>query len=1175
MRTSAIRCAGKESGILRLACIFIAALVFSSLLQAQTYAFRSEAFAYDTPSASAGTAVWHTSGSSPACTGAPDGDDDWYDTSFPDGFKFRFAGVTYDKVRIYANGILAFGDDVSGFHRTYVPTALPAAAPTSQTGCPRGVPQRIMLAYWTDIVAGTANSTSGASLRHELLGAGSNRRFVISWVNVKLFGKTARFNFQIVLWESATSNDGEFSFRYSSGSSTGSGATVGVQVSSTDYTQYAFNQAFIDTTNGSAIRWYPIAVSPAQVGEYRLDEAGGWPSSPTAGERVIDSSGTGHAGQRIGISTTAPSGLAAAKICAGATVASNTANTAISAIDLRQTPADIGTSGSITFWYRSTDAWSAATAKTLFDGTTVAGTPFHLTKLSGGALRFSLSDSAGTVRTLDTAAQTFAANTWVHVGVSWFILPGTNQTVVQIFVNGVRLAFARSTTNGTLNASLGTLYFGDNRTSGVSASNGSPNSAYGDIDEIRLYNFDISAGQALRDMNLTRANCSPLDHFYILHAGSGSVCQVNRVTIRAHDINHNPVALVGSVMSISATPAVGSWAVSGATGSLTNTGSGAASYIWNNESEIILSYSTTQSGNVSFAVVSGGISENSGSSDAAHDQQMSVGSCVSSFNACEISSPACDPSVSGYQRLFTKLAGTAFSLDAVALKANGTLESGFSGALTLDFLANTSTGVALDANNCPVTSSATVSGGSITFASGRARSSSVTIPDAYRDVRARLSCSSAVCGSAITACSTDNFAVRPVAFTITANLGGAKLQAGQTFAMTADSGAGAQYAGTPLIDTGRFKDHNDNSIGTLVGSFPATATGSSTGNFAYHDVGTISPQTDAVTDASYTSVDSGSGDCVSGSASNIASAGKFGCNIGSTAAGPFGRFYPDHFTYTASLSTTCSGFAYMDQPSISLALSLEARSANETVTQRYTAGYGFLGAAGITGDNAGSVVDLARLSPALPAATWSSGKVTMSSSSLAFTRAAAPDGAYDAFALKAAVTSEPDGVAISGTTLSSSIKVRHGRLRLSNRYGSEKADLLLPVQAEYWTGKSWAVNALDSCTTLAANNVVLSGGISANTTASPLTIAAGLGSLRLLKPSPASTGSVDVAIHLGSAGSDLSCLGTHGGTGAQKPWLRSRNGSCAATYDRDPAARATFGIYAPETRKRVHVREMF
>ena len=31
----------------------------------------------------------------------------------------------------------------------------------------------------------------------------------------------------------------------------------------------------------------------------------------------------------------------------------------------------------------------------------------------------------------------------------------------------------------------------------------------------------------------------------------------------------------------------------------------------------------------------------------------------------------------------------------------------------------------------------------------------------------------------------------------------------------------------------------------------------------------------------------------------------------------------------------------------------------------------------------------------------------------------------------------------------------------------------------------------------------------------------------------------------------------------------------AATADRDPAARASFGIYSPETRKTVHARELF
>ena len=63
---------------------------------------------------------------------------------------------------------------------------------------------------------------------------------------------------------------------------------------------------------------------------------------------------------------------------------------------------------------------------------------------------------------------------------------------------------------------------------------------------------------------------------------------------------------------------------------------------------------------------------------------------------------------------------------------------------------------------------------------------------------------------------------------------------------------------------------------------------------------------------------------------------------------------------------------------------------------------------------------------------------------------------------------------------------------------------------------------------------------------------------------------------LGATTTDQSCLAAHPATtGAALPWLRSQQGSCAATWDRDPAARASFGIYAPETRKTLHVREIF
>ena len=92
-----------------------------------------------------------------------------------------------------------------------------------------------------------------------------------------------------------------------------------------------------------------------------------------------------------------------------------------------------------------------------------------------------------------------------------------------------------------------------------------------------------------------------------------------------------------------------------------------------------------------------------------------------------------------------------------------------------------------------------------------------------------------------------------------------------------------------------------------------------------------------------------------------------------------------------------------------------------------------------------------------------------------------------------------------------------------------------------------------------------------------MVLANGSGLIPLAAPTPAGSSlSLDLAINLGSTSTDQSCQPSHpASTGAAKPWLRGQNGSCAATADRDPSARASFGIYSPETRKTVHVREIF
>lgn len=1168
---------------------------------AQTYAYRSEPFAYDTPSGSAATVAWHTSSPSPACTGYPNGDDDWADVAFPSGFVFTFGGVAYSQVRVYSNGILAFGNDVSGFHRKYTPQALPATAGSTYSGCPTANPVRIMLAYWIDIVAGTANSTAGASVRYELLGTAPNRRFVISFVNVKLYNQTARYNFQIVLRESSSGTNGEFSYRYTSGSSNGLNATVGVQLDSSDFTEFSFNQAFIDTSTGTAIRWYPTSVSPSQVGEYRLDESVGWSSPPSPEEVVIDSSGADRQGRRVasGSGIPYPLSLPVARVCAGANINLNSSNAEISAIDLGQGPSDVGNAGSLTFWYRNNAQWSANTTRTLFDSTTQASRPFFLSKVRSGSnsiLRFALTDSSGDVQTLNTGTQNHAANTWVHVGVSWFLRAGSNQSVMQIFVNGQRAAFMRFTSSGALHGSLSSIYFGDNRTSGVTPSNGSPNSADGAFDEIRVYDFDISPPQALRDMGISRSNCSPLNHFQIDHAGTGNTCQPVSVTFSAHDMNHYPVTLVGSSMSITATSGNGSWEAQSATGTLTDLGSGSATYVWNGESEIVLRYRGTVTGTVNFNVNSGGVRENSGSAGGGHDPDLVLTGCLSGFNACEVSTPRCVPTVPpamSYGALYTKLVGTVFNLDGVALKDDGLLESGFSGEVSVDLLANHSTGVVLGTDNCPVSQDAVINAGTVQFADGRAVVTGVNVNSAYRDVRVRFSCSTAVCGEAKTFCSLDNFAIRPSGFSsvisthANADTAGASatntpvVKAGADFSLSASSVAG--YNRQPKIDQDKVQPHSGGVSGSVGGAFGNAdpVTGVATGaTFNYSEVGYFRFDAYGVYDDDFAQVDIDQGHCTN-DFSNVAMGGRYGCKFGNTVATDyFGRFIPDRFGLVTGALTNryalacspASSFTYVGEP-FATEFVLRALNVAGATTVNYAgghakfdlgswAGFNFLGNAGV----------LVAADP--PAGSWVSGEAAVSAHH-AVSRPASPVSPYLSYQVSA-LPSYADGgetVALQSRSVvhTGSTEIRFGRLRLSNTFGSEKSALKVPVEAQYWGNQSWIKNDADSCTSFAASAMaVTKTPLSLSTTPGALAaLSGGSGWITLSAPGAGNVGRVRLCLDLGSD-NGVSCDAVSAGA----PWLQSR-WTQGGAFNNDPSAIATFGIYEAERRKAVHVRELF
>lgn len=297
-------------------------------------------------------------------------------------------------------------------------------------------------------------------------------------------------------------------------------------------------------------------------------------------------------------------------------------------------------------------------------------------------------------------------------------------------------------------------------------------------------------------------------------------------------------------------------------------------------------------------------------------------------------------------------------------------------------------------------------------------------------------------------------------------------------------------------------------------------------------------------------------------------------------AGAVGAFTPDHFDVTVTPACGPS-FSYAGQP---FTVALAARNALNLTTVNYDGGSRLSpayakqhtlsdgGALGL--GSFGSTATVALGNFVLGLATVNTPTYTYSS------KLGAP-------ATLIVRTTDSDSISSAGAT-EGSMPLRSGRLRISNAFGPQASALALAVEAQYWSGKSWIKNSLDSCTSIPSaavarfNPLTPSGATSGamNNTASAIPVASGAGTLTLSAASPAAAGSLDLAINLGSTTSDAACssVARPASTGAALPWLRSQYGSaggCGSAWDRDPSARASFGIFSPETRKSIHAREIF
>jgi hypothetical protein len=502
----------------------------------------------------------------------------------------------------------------------------------------------------------------------------------------------------------------------------------------------------------------------------------------------------------------------------------------------------------------------------------------------------------------------------------------------------------------------------------------------------------------------------------------------------------------------------------------------------------------------------------------------------------------------------TKVAGSAFALDIVALDLDGSsLLPGYAGSVTVELLDAGNDAGALDPFGCRSSWTALQSFGPLDFSASDQGRRALTLGygNLLRVARVRV----VDTATGIGGCSVDTFAIRPAEFAVQASHDGPTTagtlqaldeigtggththRAGQPFtvratARAASGSALSAYTGSPILSVQSTIEGTQ--AGTLIpGSWSGTGTRRTDGA-RYTEAGTFNLQ---VTDSIFADVDADD---------TTLSQREFSGTVG------VGRFTPDHFRLvsrnTPSFQPACGTFGYVGQP-----FDYESDAAPEAIVEAVNA------AGGRTLNYEGELAKLpSNLGPSIYRAVNGSGasvsldaaavpspdnavigqgggtaRITWRSQArLAVVRTATPIAPFDLeIELQAAHLQDADGVlyadpaadplkfgvaaAGGGIAFTGGGKQqRYGRLFVRNAYGPETLPLNVVYGVERYAGTTtgFGSNLADSCTLPGA--VTLADGIAASTSVQSISapVVAGQGVIRLAPPAGAQTGTLDVKL---------------------------------------------------------------
>jgi MSHA biogenesis protein MshQ len=616
-------------------------------------------------------------------------------------------------------------------------------------------------------------------------------------------------------------------------------------------------------------------------------------------------------------------------------------------------------------------------------------------------------------------------------------------------------------------------------------------------------------------------------------------------------------------MQMSTSTNHGAWSSISSINPVNDTGSGTGNYTFSNESSITLGLTNGFIEALNINLLSGSITENTGSAAVCLAADYTFGTtCDSNLTFLEAGFLLTAPnhlaetsqtlSIKAVKKLDNSLSCTpAFASTSKSITFTCAYNNPTTGTLPIRINSN-----ALNSSN-NTSASCDTTGRTMSLAFDATGSATASLQ--YADV-GNMTLNAKYLANGLNMTGTNTFIAAPASFGFSA-VTAAPIKAGNNFSatVTAKNAAGAA---TPNF----AKENVAEGINLAFTKCQPTGTASVNGSFS----GAVGAFTNGVaTSSSLKWTEVGNGDL----SATLTSANYLGSGLSATGntgtggttcngSGNVGRFVPDHFNTVVTQGCNTGNFTYSAQP---FSVQTTALNASGAVTQNYDGSSNtspnFAKTTSLSDANAATVGTLTNT--AIASSAFSAGLATTSPSYTFTSKLTSPT------TIKLRAIDTDNSSSSSGTE--GTAVIRSGRLFLQNSYGSELLNLSVPLEAQYWNGSAYVRNQQDSCTTIPASSIAM-GNYRNNLAAcetqlgyssgSGVLISGASKSLRLSKPGSGNNGTVDLTLNLSSAsGSTCSSATATAATSANIPW-----------FGTNPVSRATFGIYKTPI---IYMRENF